>query len=257
MRHFKTEAIILSRTDVFDADRSYLIFTRNLGKIRARAKGVRKPTSKLSGHLLLFSPTQIELVQTGENYLITSAHSLALDCENDYTGRAIEFIQIVEVIAEAMSGLYVEGTAFPYVYDSLRYTVERLQAVGKSNIRWLIMAEFLEKCLVALGLKPVLDKCTISGEPINEQTDLVWSSHFGGAVIREHYKSLDGIDDRIAIRNNRTIILLRQFTREEFMAEKIAVCEDVQKEALVLIMNFIQTQIGRPLRSYQIGFGLL
>ena len=257
MRHFKTEGIILDKTDIFDADRSYLIFTRSMGKIRARGKGVRKPSSKLSGHLLLFSPTQLEIVQTGDNFLITAAHSLALDCENDYVGRAIQFIQSAEVIAESLSKLYVEEAAFPFVYDGLRYTIERLQAVGKSDLRWIIMAEFLEKCLVALGLKPVLERCVLSGEPITEQSDLVWSSHLGGVVLRGHYKSLDGVDDQIAIRSNRTIILLRQFAREDFMAEKIAVSEEVQKEALLIIMNFIQTQIGRPIRSYQIGYDLL
>ena len=73
MRTKKTEAVILGTRDIFDADRSYLLFTREFGKLWARAKGVRRPGSRLSGHLLTCLPTELELHENGGYYLITSA----------------------------------------------------------------------------------------------------------------------------------------------------------------------------------------
>lgn len=48
---YKTEGIILKRTDLGEADRSFIIYTREYGKIQARARSVRKQESKLKGFL--------------------------------------------------------------------------------------------------------------------------------------------------------------------------------------------------------------
>ena len=48
---FKTPGIVLFSRDYKEADRIYIIYTQNYGKISARAQGVRKINSKLAGHL--------------------------------------------------------------------------------------------------------------------------------------------------------------------------------------------------------------
>ncbi len=50
-RTFRTEAIVLRRKDFGEADRILTLFTPELGKIRALAKGIRKPASRKAGHL--------------------------------------------------------------------------------------------------------------------------------------------------------------------------------------------------------------
>ena len=47
-RQFRTQAIILSRRDFGEADRLLTLFTPHHGKIRAIAKGARKPSARLS-----------------------------------------------------------------------------------------------------------------------------------------------------------------------------------------------------------------
>ena len=54
-RVFRTEAIVLRRTDFGEADRLLTVFTPERGKLRLIAKGARKPTSRKSGHVELFS----------------------------------------------------------------------------------------------------------------------------------------------------------------------------------------------------------
>src|SRR5689334_20572083 len=48
---YSTEAICLRRTDFGEADRILTLFTPAYGKVRAIAKGVRRTTSRLAGHL--------------------------------------------------------------------------------------------------------------------------------------------------------------------------------------------------------------
>jgi DNA repair protein RecO (recombination protein O) len=62
MRQFRTQAIILNRTDYGEADRIITFLTPDHGKVRAIAKGVRRSTSKLSGGIELFSVSDLSFI---------------------------------------------------------------------------------------------------------------------------------------------------------------------------------------------------
>lgn len=69
-----TTAIVLSRTNYAEADRIVTFLTRDFGKVRAIAKGVRKEKSKLAGGIELFSVSDIGFVEgRGELGTLTSA----------------------------------------------------------------------------------------------------------------------------------------------------------------------------------------
>jgi DNA repair protein RecO (recombination protein O) len=75
-RLYRTEAIVLKRTDFGEADKLLTLYTPGLGKIRAIAKGVRKPTSRKSGHVELFTHSQL-LIAKGRNLdIVTQAETL-------------------------------------------------------------------------------------------------------------------------------------------------------------------------------------
>ena len=54
-KFIQTEAIVLKSFDFGDADRIFTILTSNNGIIRVVAKGVRKPKSRMGGHLDILS----------------------------------------------------------------------------------------------------------------------------------------------------------------------------------------------------------
>jgi DNA repair protein RecO (recombination protein O) len=75
-RVYRTEAIVLRRTDFGEADRLLTAFTPERGKLRLIAKGARKPSSRKSGHVELFSHGQF-MVAVGRNLdIITQAETL-------------------------------------------------------------------------------------------------------------------------------------------------------------------------------------
>ena len=75
-RIYRTEAVILRRSDFGEADRLLTVYTPYLGKVRLLAKGIRKPSSRKAGHLELFTRTQL-LIARGRNLdIITQAESL-------------------------------------------------------------------------------------------------------------------------------------------------------------------------------------
>ncbi|MBC7233203.1 MAG: DNA repair protein RecO [Chloroflexi bacterium] len=75
-RIYRTEAIVLKHSDFGEADRLLTVYTPYLGKLRLLAKGIRKPTSRKSGHLESFTRTQL-LVARGRNLdIITQAQTI-------------------------------------------------------------------------------------------------------------------------------------------------------------------------------------
>ena len=72
-RFYKAEGIVLKRNNTGEADRIITLFTREFGKVRLLAKGIRRITSRRSGHLELFSHVTVS-VRTGKGIdLITEA----------------------------------------------------------------------------------------------------------------------------------------------------------------------------------------
>ena len=73
---YTTKGVVLSERGVGEADRIYNILTRDLGKLQARAVGVRKNTSKLLGNIEPFSLSSISFVKGKEFWRLTSAEFL-------------------------------------------------------------------------------------------------------------------------------------------------------------------------------------
>jgi DNA repair protein RecO len=72
-RSFPCEALVLKTYDVGEADRFCILFTRERGRIAARAAGVRKLMSRKGGALLPFQHVSVELRESGGGFFITSA----------------------------------------------------------------------------------------------------------------------------------------------------------------------------------------
>jgi DNA repair protein RecO (recombination protein O) len=75
-RVFRTDAIVLRRMDLGEADRLLTLFTPQHGKLRAVAKGVRRPGSKKAGHLEPFTLVNLLLARGRELDIITQAEAV-------------------------------------------------------------------------------------------------------------------------------------------------------------------------------------
>ncbi len=65
MIEYSTEGIVLEKEPAGDYDGFYTFYTHDLGRITAKAKSVRKPTSKLAAHLEPGLLTHVRLVGRG------------------------------------------------------------------------------------------------------------------------------------------------------------------------------------------------
>ena len=58
-REYQTEAIVIKKTKLGEADSILTFFTPHLGKIQGFAKSLRKPKSKMAGHLELLTHSTV------------------------------------------------------------------------------------------------------------------------------------------------------------------------------------------------------
>lgn len=75
-RIYKAEGIVLKRRTIGEADRIITLFTKEYGKIKVIAKGVRRITSRRSGHVEVFSHVTITLHRGKNLDILTEAQAL-------------------------------------------------------------------------------------------------------------------------------------------------------------------------------------
>src|SRR3972149_6061937 len=76
-RLYRTEAIVLRRADLGEADRLLTLLTPERGKLRVIAKGVRKIASRKSGHVELFNRVSLLMARgRGELDIVSQAETI-------------------------------------------------------------------------------------------------------------------------------------------------------------------------------------
>jgi len=74
MRHkYETHGIVLSRSPLGEANAFVTLLTPDLGLVRARAQGLRRPGAKLAAALTTFSESSLTLVRGKENWRVAGA----------------------------------------------------------------------------------------------------------------------------------------------------------------------------------------
>jgi DNA repair protein RecO (recombination protein O) len=154
-RNYQTEAIIIKKTKLGEADRILTLYTPHLGRIQAVAKGVRRPRSKLSGHLELLTHSQVSLAR-GKN-LDTVTGSQTID----------SFIVIKSDLELASYALYITELLHKFTeehienYPLFRLLLETLKQLEKGNHSELMLRYFELHLLGYVGYRPQLQHCVV------------------------------------------------------------------------------------------------
>ena len=161
-RLYRTEAIILRRADLGEADRLLTIFTPARGKLRVVAKGARKPASRKSGHVELFTRSTLLIAKARNIDIVSQAETVeAYRALREDLLRSTYAHYIVELL-DRFTGDEEEGAE---LYDLLADTLSRLCEAENPAL----LARFYELRLLTLaGYQPRLFDCARCGKPLRE-----------------------------------------------------------------------------------------
>lgn len=175
-RSFRTQALILRRRHFGEADRLLTLITPDHGKIDAVAKGARKPASKKTGHVELYTRADVLISRGRELDILTQA----------------EMIEPYLPLRENLE----RGAYASYAAELL----DRFTFTGDSDLRGLfalldetfarlssdpdprLATRYYEMHLLErVGFRPELNECVLSHVPITAE-DQFFSYVEGGVV---------------------------------------------------------------------------
>jgi DNA repair protein RecO (recombination protein O) len=174
-REYKTEAVIIRKTKSGEADRILTLYTPEYGKIDVFAKSIRRPKSKLAGHLELLTYSQINLARGRNLDTVIGAQTIDsfLNLKNDlmltssglYAAELINQFSVAQVACQPLFKLFLE-------------TLERL---AKAESPELTLRYFELHLLDLVGYRPQLQECVICKEPL-KPVDNAFSPNSGGIL---------------------------------------------------------------------------
>jgi DNA repair protein RecO (recombination protein O) len=159
-RVYKTEAIVLRQRKLGEADKIVTLFTPNYGKLEAVAKGVRRPKSRLAGHLEVLTYTSAMLAQGRNLDVVTQAQAIEsfapLREDLDRLSRALYAAELVDRFSP-------EGAESFHIFQLLLTTLRRLAAGASADVA---LRYFEMQLLNLAGFQPQLHNCLGCRRPL-------------------------------------------------------------------------------------------
>lgn len=174
-RIYRTEAVVLRRSDFGEADRLLTIYTPAMGKLRTIAKGVRKPISRKGGHLELFTYSRLLIARGRSLDIITQAETIEAFRP---LRRSLWRATYACYAAELLDSFTAENEENRPLFDLFLATLNHLSA----ETRLKLAIRFYELRLLELvGYRPQLFRCLKCGTEI-EPVENFFSPAEGGVL---------------------------------------------------------------------------
>jgi DNA repair protein RecO (recombination protein O) len=174
-KEYQTDAIIIKKTKLGEADRILTMYTPGLGKIQGVAKGVRRPKSKLAGHLELLTYTQVTLAEGHNLDTITGSQTIQgftpLKTDLWLTSYGLYVIELVNQFTP-------EHAPDERIFNLMLETLQNLETTGN---RELLLRYFESHLLEEAGYRPQLMECVTCHKPL-EPVANSFCARIGGVV---------------------------------------------------------------------------
>lgn len=238
-RVYRTEALVLRRSDFGEADRLLTVFTPSYGKIRLVAKGARKPTSRKSGHVELFSHGQYMVAVGRELDILTQAETIEpfLALRSDLLRTTYAYY-----VAELADAFTAERDENRHIFDLVRDAFGWLCTSDNLSL----VARYYELHLLGLaGFQPQLFVCVSCKKPLEPEVSFL-SPAGGGVFCREC-----GHDHVGATKLSVNALKVMRFlqTREWESCRLLRLSQASQTEVEQTLASYITYHLERRLKS--------
>jgi DNA repair protein RecO (recombination protein O) len=176
-REHRTRALVLRTFDQNESDRLVHLYTEDIGRVAAIAKGARRSRRRFPGALELFSLCDVRLVAPPRSSLMRlEAARLARPLE----GLSADLLRyaIACHFVELLDRLTAEGEANPELFGFAAGVLEVLCDERPDRLLALLV---LTKTLARLGYRPQLGGCAACGAALDGPLSAFGARH-GGAL---------------------------------------------------------------------------
>ncbi len=240
-RLYRVEAIVIRRRDWDEADRLLTLYTREQGKLQAVAKGVRKPASRKSGHVELFTRAQLLVARTRSIHIVTQAETIQAF---RVLRESLEASTLAHYFAELLDRFTGEGESDPALFDLLSLALGWLCEAEDFRL----VARFYELRLLDLtGFRPDLHDCPKCGKQL-KPVENYFSSMQGGVLCPGC-----GRDRRDAFRLSLTAFKVLRYgqTRSWDQFRRLRLSPELHAEVERVLYQYLLFVLERNLKSVE------
>ena len=162
-RTYSTEGLVIRQYPLGEADRILTLLTRDLGKIRVVARGLRRPKSRLGGQMELLSQVSLT-ASVGRNLdVVIEAETVN---RHQSLSQQLDRLSYAIYLCELLDGFTVEHSPNYPVYQ---LAVTTLSGLETATDWWLLVRHFEMRLLDESGFMPELTRCVDCGAVLEPQ----------------------------------------------------------------------------------------
>lgn len=238
-RTLRVECVILRHSDWGEADRLLGLFTREAGKLRAVAKGARKPRSRKAGHLEPFTHVKLMLARGRDWWIVTQAETID------------GFMPIRDDLVRTAYAAYIIELIDRFTYEEgenralFQLLIDTLQRVSALPDPFVAVRYYEMRLLDLLGFRPQLNNCLNCGAEIKAEDQ--YFDVMQGGVLCPRCGPLSATAVPISM---PTLKFLRHFQRSSFgEAMRAELSPEVKGEMESLLNRYLTYHLERRLNS--------
>jgi DNA repair protein RecO (recombination protein O) len=238
-REYQVEAVIIRKIKLGEADRILSLYTPEMGKIEAVAKGVRRPKSKMAGHLELLTYSRIRLARGRNLDTIIGSQTVEsfLALKND-----LWLTSCGLYIAELVNQFTPERSADPDLFHLLLDTLGRLSGASHSGL----ILRYFELCLLnKTGYRPQLQTCVGCGAELKPVSNAFCP--LAGGILCPQCSAENPSGFPISV---DALKVLRLFQRCNFeVVNRLKINNDLSQELKAVLAGYIRFLLEREVKS--------
>lgn len=237
-RIYKTEALIIRRQDIGEADRLLVIATPD-GKRRVITRGARKTSSRLAGHIELFTHATL-LLAIGRTFDIVTQSQVM----HNFPGLRADLTHLgLAYYAAELYDLFTHDEE-PNA-QLFHLLVQTFKALDTSVNPHLVLRMYELRLLHHMGYRPHLQRCAVCQELLTEEANR-FSPVLGGVLCIHHRAA-----DRHALPMSLNAFKLLRYlqTRSVAMVEYLQLSIELCTEVEQLLRAYMRHILERELKS--------
>ena len=237
-RNYQTEALIIRKTRLGEADRILTLYTPQLGKIQAVAKGVRRPRSKMSGHLELLTHSLISLARGRNIDTVTNTRTI--------TG----FLPLKSDLWRGACALYTAELVDKFTADHVEnqplfhLLLDTWLELCRTDNHELVLRSFELHLLKAVGYRPELGHCVSCGAALKAVGN--WFGLMAGGVL------CPGCSPKHSLRypvSPQALSVLRTLQNDEAVTHQPGINPALARELEALMSRYLEHLLEREIKS--------
>lgn len=231
-RTLRAETVVLRHNDWGEADRLLVIYTREAGKLRAVAKGVRKLRSRKAGHLEPFTYVKLLLARGRDFWIVTQAETVE------------SFLPIREDLVRTAYAAYVIELLDRFTYEEgqnralFQLLVDTLKRVSILPDPFLSARYYEIRLLDLVGFRPDLVNCVNCSAEIKAE-DQFFDAALGGVLCPR----CGGAFPAARKVSMNTLKYMRHLQRSTFQEASRAVLSPAVRMEMELLLNYYLTYL--------------